>query len=184
MKSVKSVKSAKSDFIAPIAVLSLICLVISGALAITNSFTEPIITSAAELRETAARKEMIPQADAYERIPIDGLPATIREAVRTTNDVGYVFTVVTNGYGGEVKVICGVGHDGNIIHSRVLEHSETEGLGSMIGDYSFSDQFDGRSKDQIEDIDAITGATISTVAYVKAIRDALAAYEIVRETGL
>lgn len=158
----------------------MICLVISGALAITNSITEPIIASAAELRETTARNEVIPGAEAYERIRTGGLPASIREAFRATNDVGYVFIVTTSGYGGDVRIICGVGPDGKVIHSRALEHAETKGLGSMITAPSFSDQFDGMGIDQLDDIDAITGATISTRAYVDAVRDALTAFETVR----
>lgn len=45
-------KSKKADVIKSIVVLAVICLVISGALAVVNSFTSPVIAAAAAERET------------------------------------------------------------------------------------------------------------------------------------
>ena len=49
--------SEKQGIIKAVVVLVVICLVISGALAVVNSFTAPVSAANAEARETAARQE-------------------------------------------------------------------------------------------------------------------------------
>ena len=172
----------KNDFVMPILVLALICVVISGALAFTNSVTEPIIKEAAAVREAEARSEIIPEADSFEDMPdIAGLPATVREVFRAKNDsgdIGYIFMVTTSGYGGDIKIICGIDNEGRLIHSKVLDHSETKGLGSRITEGWFALQFDGKESG-FQDVDAISGATKSTNAYASAIRDAFEAFGVI-----
>ena len=64
---------------------------------------------------------------------------------------------------------------------QVLEHKETPGLGSKIRDENFKQQYVGQSAESIDfrvkkdggDIDAISGATISTRAFSEAIELAL-----------
>ena len=172
----------KKDSIIPIVVLTLICLFISAALAITNSFTEPVITTAATERAALARLEIIPDAAGFELLNCDGLPATVGEAYRATNGAGYIFMVTVDGYGGDIGIICGVTEDGRIITTRVLLHNETKGIGAKVAEQAFGDQFAGMSG-EMQDVSAISGATISSKAYVMAIRDALTAFEIVRGAG-
>lgn len=59
-------KSKKADVIKSIVVLAVICLVISGALAVVNSFTSPVIAAAAAERETQARQAVLPEAADFE----------------------------------------------------------------------------------------------------------------------
>ena len=49
--------SIVKDFVMPIAVLTVICLVISAALAMTNMVTAPIIEETSRRNAEAARKE-------------------------------------------------------------------------------------------------------------------------------
>ena len=166
----------KKDFIMPILVLALICLVIAAALAFTNSITEPIIAEAAAQREDEARYEIIPEAAGFELVRAEGIPSSVVEVYKTTNDVGYVFIVTASGYGGEIKVICGIGQDGKVIASKALEQAETKGLGSKITEEPFSSQFNGIEIVQLEGVVAITGATKSSEAYKAAISDAFIAF--------
>ena len=53
---------SNKTLIKSIVVLTVICLVISGALAVVNSFTAPIIEAAAIERETASRQQVLPAA--------------------------------------------------------------------------------------------------------------------------
>jgi electron transport complex protein RnfG len=170
----------KKDFVMPIVILTAICLFISAALAITNYFTEPIIVKAAAERAEAARNEAIPEAEGFELIALDGAPATIKEVYKTTNDVGYIFMITTAGYGGEMKLICAIDNDGNIITCKVLAQSETKGLGSRITEEAFAGQFPGKNS-ALEGVSTLTGATISSKAYVNAVKDAFAAFELVKE---
>ncbi|MDR1061324.1 MAG: FMN-binding protein, partial [Clostridiales bacterium] len=56
--------------------------------------------------------------------------------------VGYVATVVSKGYGGDVSVIVGIGADGKIAGVRVASHSETPGLGANSTNPEFYSQYD------------------------------------------
>ncbi|MCL1835356.1 MAG: FMN-binding protein [Oscillospiraceae bacterium] len=168
------------DFIKPIAVLSLICLVISCALAVTNGFTKPVILEAAAMRAEEARYAVLPQATGFEPLGVEGLPASVREAYRSENRVGYVFVIAAGGYGGEMILMCGVGADGKLVKSTTLEHSETKGLGSKVTESHFEDRFVGLSGG-FDGVEAITGATISSTAYISAISDALQAYLTIEE---
>jgi electron transport complex protein RnfG len=143
--------------------------------------TSPIIETAAAERAEAARRDIIPQADGFEQVHINGMPKTITAVYRTTNNVGYIFLMSTRGYGGEIRIICGIDTDGNIIKSAVLAQTETKGLGTPVFDEPHAGQYWGKDKYGIEDIAAISGATITSVAYKNSIRDALAAFDIVRK---
>ena len=172
----------KNDFVKPILVLSLICLVISGALAFTNSVTDPVILLASAEREDNARYEMIPEAEGFERIEIDGLPATVSEVYKATNDVGYIFMISTSGYGGEIRMICAIDSGGILLRNKTLDHTETKGLGARVADAPFADRFNGKDS-ALEGVAAISGATISSTAYINAIKDAFAAFERIRSMG-
>lgn len=169
----------KNDFIKPILVLTCICLLVSGALAVTNGVTQPVIADAAAMRSEEAIRNAIPEAEGFEQITTEGFPDTVKEAYRSTNNVGYVFIIGTSGYGGDMQLICGVSPDGSILRCATLEHSETKGLGSRITDTQFEQQFAGVD-DRMEGVQALTGATISSTAYISAVRDALEAFSIVR----
>lgn len=171
----------KRTYVMPLFVLTAICLVVSSALALMHSVTNPVIVSAAAQRAQEAMIDKIPDATGFESIDIDSfdeLPATIKEIYGTTNNVGYVFIAAVSGFSGDITVICGVGPDGRIIDSSALSHTETRGIGTIIEQESFLGPFRGMDS-SLEGIDAVTGATISTRAYIRAIDDILAAFEIV-----
>ena len=95
--------SEKQGIIKAVVVLVVICLVISGALAVVNSFTAPVSAANAEARETAARQELIPEAGSFEQVT-DGLPENVLSAyVGKAADgsvAGYVITTSGKGFGG------------------------------------------------------------------------------------
>ena len=172
--------SVKKDFVMPIVVLTAICLVITALLAVTHSFTSSVIAKAAQERAEAARAEIIPEADGFELVETEGLPATVEEVYKATNDTGYIFMLSTIGYGGEMKLICGIDNDGKIINVKTLEHKETKGMGSKTAEDPFRSQFVGKDEN-LKGVDSITGATISSKAYLGAIADAFTAFNIVTE---
>ena len=194
----KAKSSVTSDFVLPIVVLVLICAVMSGLLAVTNNITAPIIEEAEIAANTAARKEVMPLADAadpFEEVKPENLPepdaanmpASITGVYKATNSagdtVGYTFSITTRGYGGKntLKMAVGVDMDGRITGVKVLDHKETVGLGSKITtDQRFIGDFEGKSAGEIDGIDKISGATFSSNYYKAAIKDALKAFELVK----
>ena len=178
----KKSSSVKSDFVMPIVVLGVICLVITALLALTNSATEPVIKKAAQERAEAARAEIIPDADGFELLEVEGLPENVDEVYGTTNDVGYIFMLSPMGYGGEMNLILGMNNDGTIIDVNTLKHSETKGMGSKTAEEPFRSQFRGKDE-KLEGVDAITGATISSKAYLGAVADAFTAFNMITGEG-
>ena len=63
-----------------------------------------------------------------------------------------------------------------------MSHGETPGLGSKTADAPFYDQFAGQDE-SLSGVSAITGATISSTAYIGAIRDAFTAFQLVKEAA-
>ena len=173
--------SFKKDFVAPVLVLTIICIVISAALAVTNMITEPIIEETEARNAEAARREVMPEADGFELVEADGLPETVTEVYRATNGVGYVFMLTCDGYGGKdtLNLICGIDSDGLIVATKVLSHSETAGLGSKVADEPFESQFIGKDA-SLEGVEAISGASRSSGYYINGIKDAFTAFEIVK----
>lgn len=166
-----------------VVVLAVLCLVISAALAFTNQMTYPVITEGATERAEQARVEALPQAEGFELMEgLDGVPASVTEIYRSTNDVGYVFMITVKGYGGDMKLICSIDNDGKIVSCKTLSHNETAGLGSKTAEDAYKNQYIGQDS-SLSGVQAISGATISSNAYKGGIQDAFTAYEIAKEAG-
>lgn len=178
----KTKSSAVSDFVLPIGVLLLICVVASALLAYTNSVTAPIIAASEEEAARQARIAVLPEADGFEELQVDGLPETVTGVYEATNGVGYVFMLTADGYGGRdtLSITCGIDSEGKITDTQVLSHEETVGLGSKITGDDFRSQFVGKDA-SLEGVDIISGATFSSNYYINAIRDAFTAYDLVKE---
>jgi electron transport complex protein RnfG len=166
------------DFVMPIVVLSLICLLVSGALAVVNDITYPVIKEAAIERAFIAKQEIIPSAEDFVLIDSDEFPRAVAEAYRTSNDVGYIFTVSVIGYGGDIRMLCGINNNGEIIKTTVLSHTETQGLGTIVFEHRAA-AYAGMNYEQAMGLDAIAGSTITSVAYKRAVEYAFQAYEII-----
>jgi electron transport complex protein RnfG len=173
----------KRNFVMPLLVLTIICVIVSGALALMDNITDPIISAAAAQRTEEAMNVKIPHATGFTAIEldsIDGLPTTIREVYKTANDAGYIFIAVVGGFSGDITVICGIDPDGRIIASSSLSHTETQGIGTIIEKESFLSPFEGIDH-RLDGIDTVTGATITTRAYIHAIDDIFTAFHLIND---
>ena len=171
--------NAKNDFLKPILVLTLICLVITAALAFTNQKTAPVIEETERVKAEAAQKEVLPEADSFTQLELTGLPSTVTAVYKADNGAGFVLMLTAKGYGGEMSLICGMDTNGLITACKTLSQSETQGLGSKTTLPEFRDQFVGKDS-SLSGVETISGATISSKAYIGAINDAFAAYEIAK----
>ena len=169
-----------TDFGTPIIVLVLICAIMSGLLALTNSATAPIIEEAERKANEEARMEVMPDADSFEQVEIAGVPDSITGVFKASNGAGYVFSLTTTGYGGKntLKMTIGIDMEGKITDTKVLSHSETAGLGSKITTDAFRGQFPGKDAN-LDGVDNISGATFSSNYYRAAVADAYTAYGLV-----
>ena len=171
------------DIIKPIIVLASICLVVTALLAYVNKITAPIITAAEEKAASDARAEVLKEAKSYKKLELKKLPEGVTEVFEGDNNSGYVFMMTQKGYGGDIKLICGIHNDGSIEAVKTLSHSETSGIGSKVVDNAsgYRDNYAGKTAENYQDVDAVTGATISSKAYKAAIASAFEAYKTVKE---
>ena len=178
--------SEKQGIIKAVVVLVVICLVISGALAVVNSFTAPVSAANAEARETAARQELIPEAGSFEQVT-DGLPENVLSAyVGKAADgsvAGYVITTSGKGFGGTIQVMVAISPEGTILRCKTLDvSSETKTLGGQTANESYYGQYEGQDS-SLSGVQAISGATITSTAYKGCVQTAFAAYETVKEAA-
>lgn len=164
----------KSEIIKPILVLTAICLLITGALAVTNHITEPRIVAANARREETARLEVLPDADGFTEVREADLPKTVQGAWRADNGAGFVIKLSAIGYKGPIVLLCGVDLQGKIAGTKTLMQSETAGVGAKITEDPFRNQFPGKDN-ALDGVETISGATISSRAYIAAIEDAFRA---------
>ena len=161
----------------PVVVLSVICIIITGALAATNRITAPMIEQATRQAQERARKELVPDAVTF--TPVEGIEAeNVSEIYRSDN--GYtVVTCSAKGYGGPITVMVAFTPEDRIGQIKITQQSETQGLGSkIVSDPDFQPSFSGLPAEpfEVSDIDAISGATISSKAVTAAVNAAIGAY--------
>ncbi len=93
-------------------------------------------------------------------------------------------TYSNNGFGGRIELIVGFNVDGSIKNFKIISSHETPGLGTKVDEPRFKEQFKGfyprrqvlKVKQDGGDIDAVTAATVSSRAVLKAIERALSAF--------
>ena len=175
--------SEKKEIIKSIVVLVVICLVVSGLLAVVNSFTAPVSASNAEARATAARQEVIPAASEFTLLEAD-LPDSIVSAYCAKNGseaLGYIFTVQGQGFGGTIEVMCAIDPEGKIISCKTMDVSgETSTLGGKTANPEYTGQYVGKDA-SLEGVNAISHATITSTAYRGCVENAFAAFDLVKE---
>ena len=164
--------SEKQGIIKAVVVLVVICFVISGALAVVNSFTAPVSKANAEARETAARQ---------------GLPENVLSAyVGKASDgsvAGYVITASGKGFGGTIQVMVAISPEGTILRCKTLDvSSETKTLGGQTANESYYGQYEGQDS-TLSGVNAISGATITSTAYESCVKAAFEAYETCKEAA-
>ena len=169
----------KTSLLKPIIVLSVICIVTSALLGATYSMTKDTIAAAEKAASDAAMAEVVPGANGFDELADVGIEGVLT-AAKEKNGLGYAFKVQDKGFGGAYVVMVGIGADGKITGAKLLDNSETPGLGSKTGNADFTSQFVGKDS-QLEGVDTITGATISSNAFIRCIGTAYQAFEAVGE---
>ena len=173
------------EVIKPAAILFVICVAVSAALAGTNLLTNDSIALAAAKKAEESRLVALPGAEAFEER--EGHYAGLDSAGQA---VGYVVETEAKGYGGTIKVMTGISTEGGITGVIVLSHSETPGLGANAEKESFRDQYQQPVENNVGgiqvvkfqapkegEIQAMTGATITSSAVTNAVNQAIEAYQ-------
>lgn len=174
--------SKQSSILRPTLVLGLITLVVSALLVLTYNITGVGVAGPAISDEMLAMAaEVLPGGDGFEDAGL-GSSATIPAIIKTSNDAGYVINAIGKGYGGDMSVLVGFDNDGKITGVRVLESSETPGIGTKVTeDVAFLDTLIG--KGSVDGSDAVAGATFSSKGLNEALTNAFDALNTIKSGG-
>lgn len=183
----------KSNLQNMVLVLVGVALICGGLLAYVNQLTRPAIDKQAELALADGIKAVL----ATDNVTVEDTKTVTRtvngkEAVYTvykTNCGTAIESIDPNGFGGNLKVLVGFNDEGDILGYTLLEHAETPGLGAKAGEWFQKAENGGNggkacivglnpakanltvSKDG-GDIDAITASTITSRAFLSAVKEA------------
>lgn len=176
----------------PALALLLIAGVSSFLLAFVNDVTAPIIAEREAAENAEAMAAVLPEAASFSEektvtLPDDGDAIVYYEGLDSTGAlIGYVFTASGAGYGGDVSVMTGVDMDGVVTNIEITGINETPGLGMRAQEESFLSQYIGKSGSLTvsktaagDEIQALTGATITSTAVTDAVNAALAAWQTI-----
>ena len=198
----------KNKIIKDALALTLITLVAGVALGGVYEITKDPIARQEAQAKAEAYEQVFTDAAAFEEIEMDDtLIQTIRdqldpegykaqsiEEVMRAEDqsgetLGYAFTVVTSeGYGGDIQFSMGVQNDGTLNGISILSIGETAGLGMNADTPAFKDQFVGKQVEKLQytkngatqddEINAISGATVTTNAMTNGVNAGLCAFRV------
>jgi electron transport complex protein RnfG len=165
--------------------LFFIAAIFTALLAFVRDLTlEPIEN---QRRNTMERtmNAVLTEALEFKEIPAELSGSMVRVFEGKTGDeiIGFVIELAPIGYSGEINMMVGISTlTKTITGMRILRHSETPGLGALAVKENFYRKFDGRGLNPLRvvrtgagenEIDAITSSTITTVAIVSAVNEAM-----------
>ena len=160
-------------------ILLAFCVVATALLAYVNTLTKPKIEAIKIKEAEEARDKLIPNS-LFEEVAGD-FTYYIAKDKDSGELKGYTFTASRNGYNGAVKTMAAVDKDFRLIAINVIQQTETPGLGTNAALPKFTDQFKGKSSEQLvvdkdggvppNAIKALTGATITTRAVTNSLKE-------------
>lgn len=189
------------------AVLLVITLVAGFLLGLVYDITLEPIAHQEELANAKACQEVFSDATDFTDVQTDldtlnqnlkenGLDYVTVDAVMEASDdsgqmLGYVLTVTdSEGYGGDIQLSMGVRMDGTLNGISILSISETAGLGMNANTDAFKGQFADKNVEQFtytkngasadNEIDAISGATITTNAVTNGVNGGLLTFQYLK----
>ena len=187
-------------------ILGIAVLCASAMLSAIDMLTEPRINTARTQMRLETLAAVLPPGP-FDNNPVaslrqhtvQSLGGTEPLDIYTTYTSGQPAAVVLellapDGYSGNIRLLLGLKPDGTVVAARVIEHRETPGLGDVIDTRrsNWITQFSGRSLNADEtapwqlgssstQIDAVTGATITSRAVLQVIHRALQWFELNRD---
>jgi Na+-translocating ferredoxin:NAD+ oxidoreductase subunit G len=157
--------------------LAIFCVISAGMLAYVFMMTVPRIEANAKASFEGSLREVLPGAESFKNVAASGTKSEIYEGYAGGRAVGLAVKVSPRGYSGEIVMLVGVDPELHVKGMKILNQRETPGLGANVEKPKFQKQFIGKGgKDAIEpkkDIDAITGATISSRAVCEGVKTVL-----------
>lgn len=166
-------------------VLFLVCAVVAGVLGGINELTRDTI-AAQKAAKTARAYAAVLESESYADVEYDKAAfPTIKNIAKADNGSGHVVMTTFSGAQGFITMAVGVDTDFRCTGISIISHSETSGLGANAASSAqvgvdFRAQFVGQDESIAltkagGEIDALTGATITSRAVANAAAEAIRA---------
>lgn len=149
--------------------LALVCVIASASLAVMNALTKSKILAQAQAEEEASLKEVLPEAASFSAVEKGGEVLYYKVLDAQGEFIGIAFKASAKGYSSVVETMAGMNKDGSINSIKVINQQETPGLGARITEPSFLEQFKQKRVESLAQVQAITGATISSKAVIDSV---------------
>lgn len=176
-------------------VLTLIGILAGGLLAMVSEWANPLIAANQKAATEAAIFRVQPEGKNYE--PVQNAGFELYKVMNEQNEeLGFALVYEGNGFSGKIRLIAGLSEDlEKITAIEILDQIETPGLGTKIVEDPFTTQFKqletnpnvawvkGVEPSKPNEIQTITGATISSKAVVSIINDGLMKLKKLRADG-
>jgi len=158
--------------------LTIACLISGAIIAGTYWVTHPVAVKELVHQHNLAMQELVKDAQDFK--PVAG-KTDWYAAVKDGKTIAYVVPADSIGYGGTITMITAVSLDGRDLGYKIIDHNETPGLGANATKPQFSHQFIGKKAADLvvvkhettKNIQAMTGATITSRAVTKGVREAV-----------
>ncbi len=145
-------------------------------------------TDLKETVETAAKAIIGSELKEIDITKYSDMPTQVSKAYKTSSG-NYVFELKAAGFGingdkyyypsGEyIDIKISATKDGKIISCLTTAQKESDGIGSACADEKFYSQFNGKTESDYSEVDAISGATITTNGYKTAVSKVFTAIKI------
>lgn len=160
-------------------------------LGVVYEITAGPIQQTQERLKTEALAGALPEADAFSPVELvsDASPliAEVQEGKNGSAHAGYCIMVIPKGYAGPIEIVVGIAESGKLRAIRILNQSETPGLGAKAPLPFFSGQYENKEVEKLtvvkappsapDQIQAISGATITSDAVTNGVNEALAYWQ-------
>ena len=169
-------------------ILFLVCAITAGVLGVVNELTYKRIEAINTEKTTAAYRTVLPDADSFSEVDISAIKQThptVYYLCKANNGAGYVVESSFTGAQGAIVMAVGVGADFKCTGIAIIAHSETSGLGANAASTAqvgvdFRAQFVGQGEDVAlakagGEIDALSGATITSRSVTNAVAESIKA---------
>ena len=160
------------------AVLLAVCAIVTLVLAMVNFLTKDMAAANKQKDTDIAIKELFPTCTAStEEETVHGAPINgVYKVMEKDTHIGYAVGVIASGFGGDIEMLVGIGHGGVVNGVKIISMSETPNVGSRVNDSEYLSGYKGLSGELVigQDVDAISGATVSSKAVLAGVNAVLA----------
>lgn len=157
--------------------LAIVSMISALVLSMTNSLTAETIKQSNIAKQNKKLAVMFNENTKFteKEKDVNDFIETVFEAEENGNITGYVYSIKTKGYGGKIRFLLGISKDGKYLGFDSLEHNETPGFGTKMDEDPYKGQFKTKAID--ENIDGMSGATVTTNGLLKGIEAAKEHYK-------